>query len=263
MKIFVALFLLFSQYALATENSHYPLIEISGISPIHKYIGRMINVQAAVCTVTLISDKLAITAAHCVNDFSPRREKEKIEGNQWMYCARAKCPTVSFPFLNVTSSFDIDKVIKGGVNFRLSSFEFGIGNDWAILVLDTKSEIMPANYPKFKNVSFNELEEITIIGYPAYDHTKMYSSICHPQSIYSANVIEYPCSTSGGISGAPITILNENEYFIVGIHIRGGSQLLNAGIHFNKEIFTRIKDLTDNITPRFKSISSTNNQIYL
>lgn len=249
MKMFATVFLLFSQFALATENSIYPLIKTSDINPIHRYIGR-VSGMGETCTVTLISDKLAITAAHCVSDFSPRREKEKIKGNEWMYCSRVGCPSVFLPFFNGTKAsfydetrFYIDKVIKGGVNFRLGSLEFGIGNDWVILVLDTKSKKMPIDYPKIKNVSFNELGEITIIGYPSYDHKNLYSSSCQPSSINADNLIEYPCSTTGGISGAPIIILSENEYFIVGIHSRGGTQLLNAGVHINEEISNRIKDL--------------------
>ena len=169
------------------------------------------------CTATFISPNHAITSGHCVynhtteewqHNLNIRREKKNCNSNSGIYHVWKKVITIWGWYHNSDSHYD-----------------------YAMIIYDTQS-------PWWMRITFlttDELMEshnVAISGYPK-DKKKvcLYTSKCTTQnSIYTG--IKYYCDSAPGMSGSPVYMNINSEYWICGVHSSGSDA--NYAIHFNK-----------------------------
>lgn len=181
-------------------------------------------------TAWMISDRIALTAAHCVYDSSRGGYATSVQiwpGRSGEYC----------PFGSASSVR-----IRIGENYPTQD-----GSDWAIISLDRsigqQSGVINFGYA----YSFSELlqREVRVSGYPGdipglegvenekyqYEATGLITSRDNNYTFY------YSADAEGGQSGSPVMLSNTN--YAVGIHFSGSNyEGTNLGADNEAVIFT-------------------------
>ena len=229
-------------------------------------------------TGTLIGTNLVLTAAHNIVD---RHSRKKYDNNRIKFIPAITENIIPFGECSIIESFIPDEYLQDAQN-----------EDYAVLVLDrhvgreTGYFGIQATDPEFLKSLRNKEgggTTISIYGYPGYvfdNTTQKYvyltptgkyqlwgqgtndwiiESVPSEQQFY-INYANQEILTSPGQSGAAVyycsATTNEQNFYVIGVHIEGGSEL-NKATWITLARYERIKEFL-----RVKSLSKKNEEIF-
>lgn len=176
-------------------------------------------VQAG-CTITMISNRCAVSAGHCTSTFNYAEFNTPVSSSQGR--------------IRHSKAVDTYRVDRG----TIISSNGGIGNDWAVMKIkpNTISGQLPGQVSGFYKVDFgtgntkvNDIVRIT--GYGADSNTPIgnFAQQTHVGRILriSNSVVHYNVDTMGGNSGS--SVIRESDDSIVAIHTHGGCSSNGSG----------------------------------
>lgn len=179
----------------------------------------------------LVTDRLVLTAAHCVNS--------KDDG---------EATTIKF-YAGYNGSNDYIGVANATKYFVALDWDssYNKNYDWAILQLD-KPLGQTAGYIPCTTKSSLVGKTSIVVGYPG-DYYPVYGDYlqAYGEGVIMKEETEsifYTTDTEGGQSGSPIMLVSGNSLICVGVHGHGvsGNSNYNSGVKINSAILTAIKN---------------------
>lgn len=184
------------------------------------------------CTITMISNRCAVSAGHCVKTFNYAEFNTPVSSSQGR--------------IRNSKAVDTYRVDRGSI----TSSNGGIGNDWAVMKIKANSISgqLPGQVNGYYKVDFrsgnstvNDIVRIT--GYGADSNTPIgnFAQQTHIGKILriSNNTMHYNVDTMGGNSGS--SVIRESDDSIVAIHTHGGCSSNGSGSNQSTYISTNTK----------------------
>jgi V8-like Glu-specific endopeptidase len=197
-------------------------------------IGRSLasRVARAGCTITMISNRCAVSAGHCVKTFNYAEFNTPISSSQGK--------------IRHSKATDTYRVDRGSITYNNG----GIGNDWAVMKIKPNKITgqLPGQVSGFYKVDFkngnSKISDIVrITGYGADSNTPIgnFAQQTHVGRILKItnNVIHYNVDTMGGNSGS--SVIRESDDSIIAIHTHGGCSTNGSGSNQSTYISTNVK----------------------
>lgn len=183
-------------------------------------------------TGTLVANNVVLTAAHVLTPDSTRGEVSHI----YFYPGRNGSETNGV--FTISRACIPKKYTNAATDFERDKYDYAVG----ILSLGAnKGKINLGGYGTAYNFSNILRTQATLIGYPAGRGSKMYrhKGTIDMVSEDGAYLLYYQMDSEGGQSGAPLIRYDNGNYYIVGIHIKGATSLLNMnkGRYITKNIY--------------------------
>ena len=177
-----------------------PSLESLGICPTERFAAQP---TAASCSGFLVSDKLLVTAGHCITDASDCRN------HKWVFDYKANSADSTSVSLKTENIYNCKKIVE-------TVLDPVTKNDYAVIELDRRvRDRSPLQLRKSGKIS--EGESIVVIGHPTGLPTKVAAgaSVRSLQGAYFVGNLD----TFGGNSGS--AVFNAQTLEVEGILVRG------------------------------------------
>lgn len=210
----------------AAEVSVFGKYERTEVEDTTDYPYSAIGLLIRGCTGTLISDRVLVTAAHCVYDtlLQDLKFRKKFSPGQY---GQTK-PYGEYNFKKVYVPLEYKKKMQK---------EYDI----AFVLLDSKV-VADAGFVPARPAALKSSSTLMLAGYPGdQPFGSLWETEC-PLESATSHVLSYLCDTYDGMSGSPILVYGSSYMpSLVGVHVRGKHER-NEGTYLTSKVLEEAQE---------------------